>query len=119
MDIAVIPCCHWVTLQKFFAPASVLEHRACVLRQHGTQEVDAMIRLGPQIRLTRKIQQLHWLTDIEPVGIRTLADLEAYVAKCKALLGCVRGHPVPPLGHRPGGRAAWPPEGGFGGRRAP
>ena len=44
-----------------------------------------MIRLGPQIRLTRKeIQQLHWLTDIEPVGIRTLADLEAYVAKCKA-----------------------------------
>ena len=44
-----------------------------------------MIRLGPQIRLTRKeIQQLHWLTDIEPVGIRTLVDLEAYVAKCKA-----------------------------------
>jgi hypothetical protein len=44
-----------------------------------------MIRLGPQIRLTRKeIQQLHWLTDIEPVGIRTLADLDAYVAKCKA-----------------------------------
>lgn len=44
-----------------------------------------MIRLGSQIRLTRKeIDQLHWLTDIEPAGIRTLADLDAYVAKCKA-----------------------------------
>lgn len=44
-----------------------------------------MIRLGAQIRLTRKeIEYFHWLTDIEPVGIRTLADLQAYVEKCKA-----------------------------------
>jgi len=44
-----------------------------------------MIRLGSHIRLTRKeIERLHWLTDIEPVGIRTLADLEDYVARCKA-----------------------------------
>lgn len=44
-----------------------------------------MIRLGSQIRLTRKeIAYFHWLTDIEPVGIRTLADLQSYVAACKA-----------------------------------
>ncbi|MCU7370000.1 hypothetical protein PEC18_03730 [Paucibacter sp. O1-1] len=44
-----------------------------------------MIRLGSQIRLTRKeIEYFRWLTDIEPVGIRTPVDLQAYVAKCKA-----------------------------------
>lgn len=44
-----------------------------------------MIRLGSRIRLTRKeIEYFHWLTDIEPVNIRTLADLDAYVARCKA-----------------------------------
>lgn len=44
-----------------------------------------MLRLGSHIRLTRKeIEHFRWLTDIEPVGIRTLADLEAYAAKCKA-----------------------------------
>lgn len=44
-----------------------------------------MIRLGSQIRLTRKeIEYFHWLTDFEPVGIRTTTDLDAYVAKCKA-----------------------------------
>ena len=44
-----------------------------------------MIRLGSQIRLTQKeIEYFRWLTDIEPSGIRTLADLDAYVAKCKA-----------------------------------
>ena len=44
-----------------------------------------MIRLGAQIRLTSKeIEYFRWLTDIEPAGIRTRADLDAYVAKCKA-----------------------------------
>ena len=44
-----------------------------------------MICLGSQIRLTHKeIEYFRWLTDIEPVGIRTCADLDAYVAKCKA-----------------------------------
>ena len=44
-----------------------------------------MIRLGSQIRLTHKeIEHFRWLTDIEPVGIRTREDLDAYVAKCKA-----------------------------------
>lgn len=43
-----------------------------------------MIRLGSQIRLSRKeVEYFHWLTDIEPVGIRTVADLKAYVEKCK------------------------------------
>jgi len=44
-----------------------------------------MIRLNDQIRLTRKeIEVFTKITDIEPVGIRTLEDLEAYVARCKA-----------------------------------
>lgn len=44
-----------------------------------------MIRLGAHIRLTRtEVERLFRLTDIEPVGIRTCADLDAYVARCKA-----------------------------------
>lgn len=44
-----------------------------------------MIRLNTHIRLThRETERLRHLTDIEPVGIRTLADLQAYVARCKA-----------------------------------
>ena len=44
-----------------------------------------MIRLGPQIRLTRReVERFAKITDIEPVGIRTVGDLESYVARCKA-----------------------------------
>jgi hypothetical protein len=44
-----------------------------------------MIRLGSHIRLTRpEIERFRWLTAIEPVGIRTFADLDRYVARCKA-----------------------------------
>lgn len=44
-----------------------------------------MLRLGSQIRLTRKeVAYFLWLTDLEPVGIRTLVDLQAYVERCKA-----------------------------------
>ena len=44
-----------------------------------------MIRLGQQIRLTRKeIDRFTLLTAIEPVEIRTPADFDAYVARCKA-----------------------------------
>jgi len=66
-----------------------------------------MIRLGAQIRLTSKeIEYFQWLTDIEPAGIRTLADLDAYVAKCKAhYVGRVARHAVPALDDRPGGCA--------------
>ena len=44
-----------------------------------------MLRHGSRIRLTRReVERLHRITDIEPVGIRTDADLEAYVQRCKA-----------------------------------
>lgn len=44
-----------------------------------------MIRLGSQIRLTRREVERFWkITDIEPVDIRTLDDLDAYIARCKA-----------------------------------
>ena len=44
-----------------------------------------MIRLGLQIRLThREVERFRKITDIEPVGIRSLDDLETYIARCKA-----------------------------------
>ena len=44
-----------------------------------------MIRLGSQIRLTRReVERFRKITDIEPVDIRTLDDLENYIARCKA-----------------------------------
>jgi len=44
-----------------------------------------MIRLGSQIRLThREVERFRKITDIEPVGIRSLDDLETYIAQCKA-----------------------------------
>lgn len=63
-----------------------------------------MIRLNDQIRLTRKeIEVFTKITDIEPVGIRTLDDLEAYVARCKAhYWGGGGTNRVCPLADRPG-----------------
>jgi hypothetical protein len=44
-----------------------------------------MIRLGSQIRLThREVERFLKITDIEPVGIRTLDVLDACIARCKA-----------------------------------
>ena len=44
-----------------------------------------MIRLNDQIRLTRREAAVFTqITDMEPVGIRSLADLDTYVARCKA-----------------------------------
>jgi hypothetical protein len=44
-----------------------------------------MIRLGQQVRLTRReVERFTKITDIAPVGIRTLVELDAYVARCKA-----------------------------------
>jgi hypothetical protein len=44
-----------------------------------------MIRLGSQIRLSRReVERFLKITDIEPVGIRTIEDLQAYIARCKA-----------------------------------
>jgi len=56
--------------------------------QHGGQTVamsTAMIRFGQQIRLTRReIERFKKITDLEPVNIRTVADLAAYIDQCKA-----------------------------------
>ena len=44
-----------------------------------------MLRLGYQVRLThREIERFTTITAIAPVGIRTIDDLDAYVARCKA-----------------------------------
>ena len=44
-----------------------------------------MIRSGQQIRLTRReIERFKMITDLEPVNIRTLAELAAYIDQCKA-----------------------------------
>lgn len=44
-----------------------------------------MIRLGSQIRLTRsEIARFTRITAIEPAAVRTLADLDDYVARCKS-----------------------------------
>ncbi len=44
-----------------------------------------MIRFGHQIRLTRReLERFTKITAIEPVDIRSLADLDAYIARCKA-----------------------------------
>jgi len=52
---------------------------------HATHGTRTMLRLGFHIRLTRReSERLRRLTDIDPAGIRTLADLDDYVARCKA-----------------------------------
>jgi len=44
-----------------------------------------MIRFGQHIRLTqREIERFKKITDLEPVGIRSLNDLAAYIERCKA-----------------------------------
>jgi len=44
-----------------------------------------MLRLDSQIRLTRsEVERLHRITGFAPVGVRSCADLEAYVQRCKA-----------------------------------
>lgn len=44
-----------------------------------------MIHLDSQIRLTRReVERFRKITGIEPVDIRTFADLENYIARCKA-----------------------------------
>jgi hypothetical protein len=43
-----------------------------------------MIRLGNQIRLTpREIARLEMITGFSPVGVKTMADFDAYVKQCK------------------------------------
>lgn len=43
-----------------------------------------MLQLGVHIRLTSlDVERLRYITGFEPVGIRRLADLDAYVEQCK------------------------------------
>jgi len=43
-----------------------------------------MIRLGSRIRLTRnEIERFTEITGFEPVGVKTLEDLDAYIGGCK------------------------------------
>ena len=47
-----------------------------------------MIRFGTRIRLTRReAERFKLITDLEPVGIRTLADLDAVVGLRKSVIG--------------------------------
>jgi hypothetical protein len=46
---------------------------------------DAMLRLNQQVRLTRReVERFVKITDLAPENIRTLADFDAYIARCKA-----------------------------------
>ncbi len=57
------------------------------LRQDGVQGLfpRTMIRLDQQVRLTRReVERFTKITAIAPVGIRTLAELDAYIDRCKA-----------------------------------
>ena len=43
-----------------------------------------MLRSGSQIRLTRReMERFRKITGIEPAGIRTASELQAYIAQCK------------------------------------
>ncbi len=43
-----------------------------------------MLRLGNQIRLTpREVDRLRKITGIAPVGVKSVHDLDEYVARCK------------------------------------
>ncbi len=78
-----------VELAKKVRRKRVLRLQVCAAwREHGGGTLvctPAMIRLGTHIRLTLpEAERLFRLTDIEPVNIHTAADLDAYVARCKA-----------------------------------
>ena len=52
-----------------------------------------MLRSGTQIRLTRaEAERFTLYTGFEPVGVKTLKDLDAYVARCKAYYWGVSRH---------------------------
>ena len=49
----------------------------------ATQNFD-MIRLGNQLRLTgREVERFTRITGIEPVGVKSLDDLDDYIGRCK------------------------------------
>ena len=84
--------CDWnislLTPDKFFASPPQNPRQAWTIWSRWGLKPSCrttMIRLGSQIRLTRReIERFRKITDIEPVDIRTLDDLDAYIARCKA-----------------------------------
>ena len=49
----------------------------------ATQSFD-MIHLGNQLRLTgREVERFTRITGIEPVGVKSLDDLDDYIGRCK------------------------------------
>lgn len=43
-----------------------------------------MLKLGVHIRLTsRDVERLRYVTGFEPVGIKKITDLDAYIDQCK------------------------------------
>ena len=52
-------------------------------RRAQTQTFD-MIHLGNQLRLTgREVERFTRITGIEPVGVKSLDDLDDYIGRCK------------------------------------
>ena len=55
--------------------------------QSATQSFD-MIRLGNQLGLTgREVERFTRITGIEPVGVKSLDDLDDYIDLCKDCFG--------------------------------
>ena len=51
---------------------------------HSATQSFAMIRLGNQLRLTgREVERFTRITGIEPVGVKSLDDLDDYIYRCK------------------------------------
>lgn len=51
---------------------------------HSATQSFAMIRLGNQLRLTgREVERFTRITGIEPVGVKSLDDLDDYIGRCK------------------------------------
>lgn len=76
-----------IARQKSFArrPSNRRQMFAARPRWRATTFARTMIRLGQQVRLTRReVERFTRITDIAPVGIRTLAEFDAYIARCKA-----------------------------------
>ncbi len=64
-----------------------MHHKLHQVSQDGVpiRDLDTMLRLGHHVRLTRReVERFTKITGMTPVQVRTLADLEAYIAQCKA-----------------------------------
>ena len=61
-----------------------LRASAAVVAATRTDSGIEMIRFGKSIRLTRReVERFTQITGFEPVGVKTLDDLDAYIRQCK------------------------------------